>query len=106
MGLGIDMLCHPLGILLDVQAENFAFVQGFIDLRDYGLDKGGEQMIFEEVLNAAKVQSLDAEVYQVFVESAVGTIDSSDLGRAGFHIVIDVLSQYNEGDGSDEYSNS
>lgn len=39
------MLCHPLGILLDAQAEDFAFVQGFVDLRDYGLDKGGEQMI-------------------------------------------------------------
>ncbi|KAK5065220.1 hypothetical protein LTR84_001057 [Exophiala bonariae] len=79
----------------DVRTEDFGFVPGWVDLRDYGIDEAGRQLILDDIADSPE-RPLDVQAYQALTDDGIAQIDPDEPSAAGFQLVLDVLQQYYE----------
>jgi hypothetical protein len=91
-------------LLNDAVAEDIGFVQGFTDIRDYGLDDESMKTILDEAKGTTPPRDLQVEEYRAFTEEAILRIGPGNPGRIGFRSALEVLRLYYDSDGSENYA--
>lgn len=70
---------HLLTFKPDEGEEDFGFIPGYVNLRDYGIDEAGRQLVLDDIADAPYERPLDVQACQLTMDDDIGQIDPTGL---------------------------